>query len=259
MDRELSPRGNAPGRGSGGASSSKHKNGGGGKKPIKVLYIANPMRVQTSAEGFRALVQELTGQHADPSKYSPGDLDSGAAAQGLSPRARVADVSSETIVASHSPGSKAAPHGGDYYDVEEDEDDVFRSPHMLLENNYTVFSPPTLLYDHHPHSKGWVVATSQAQPQNPSMAPCYRSAPHVVATATQVHNIAPLARTQDQGGCPPSQCRPLPTRSSSNLSGNRSSSTAGAHKIHWYLPSSRFKHHRLGLAVVCSPASSNDR
>jgi hypothetical protein len=153
MDRELSPRGNAPGRGSGGASSSKHKNGGGGKKPIKVLYIANPMRVQTSAEGFRALVQELTGQHADPSKYCPDDLDSGAAAQGLSPRARVADVSSETIVASHSPGSKAAPHGGDYYDVEEDEDDVFRSPHMLLENNYTVFSPPTLLYDHHPHSK----------------------------------------------------------------------------------------------------------
>jgi hypothetical protein len=152
MDQERSPRGNARWSGSGGASSSKHKSGGGGgKKPIKVLYIDNPMRVKTSASGFRALVQELTGRHADPSKYSPDDLDSGGVAQGLSPRA--AGASSETIVASPSPrpaGNKAAPHGGDCgYD---DEEDGFRSQ-LLLENNYTVFSPPTLLYDHHPHSK----------------------------------------------------------------------------------------------------------
>lgn len=34
------------------------------KKPVKVVYIANPMKVNTSAAEFRALVQELTGQDA---------------------------------------------------------------------------------------------------------------------------------------------------------------------------------------------------
>uniref|UniRef100_A0A0E0JQ10 Uncharacterized protein n=1 Tax=Oryza punctata TaxID=4537 RepID=A0A0E0JQ10_ORYPU len=36
--------------------------------------------------------------------------------------------------------------GGGYYD----DDDIFRS--QLLDTSYSVFSPPTLLYDH-PHSK----------------------------------------------------------------------------------------------------------
>ncbi|XP_062207187.1 uncharacterized protein LOC133908961 [Phragmites australis] len=185
MDHQLrqrhqrSTRGNASGsesrngNGSGGASSGRHKGGGGGKgggkKPIKVVYISNPMRVKTSASGFRALVQELTGRHADPSKYSPEDLSSvgggGAdeeaevagidgAAQGLSPGGAAA--SSDTVVASPSTAADhqldaatVAPHGGDY--DEDEDDDVFRS--QLLENNYAMFSPPTLLYDHHPHSK----------------------------------------------------------------------------------------------------------
>jgi len=177
--QQRSPRGNAPGSGRGGASSAKHKGGVAGKKPIKVVYISNPMRVKTSAAGFRALVQELTGRHADPSKYSPdeefgglgvgdggaaaaaaaaSDLDFGAA-QGLSPGRAAA--SSETIVASpshaavdHLPDAAgaAAPHdNGVYYDDEEEDEDGFKS--TLLENNYAVFSPPTLLYDHHPHSK----------------------------------------------------------------------------------------------------------
>ncbi|XP_059288338.1 uncharacterized protein LOC132041649 [Lycium ferocissimum] len=34
------------------------------KKPVKVVYIANPMKVNTSAAEFRALVQQLTGQDA---------------------------------------------------------------------------------------------------------------------------------------------------------------------------------------------------
>ncbi|CAL5193334.1 unnamed protein product [Lathyrus oleraceus] len=42
-------------------------------KPIKVVYISNPMKVKTSASDFMALVQELTGQYAesppDPSKF----------------------------------------------------------------------------------------------------------------------------------------------------------------------------------------------
>ncbi|CAO2197221.1 unnamed protein product [Urochloa humidicola] len=126
------------------------------------------MRVRTSAAGFRALVQELTGRDADPSKYSPDDLDGAGAsaaaaadldcgaAHGLSPGGAAA--SCDTVVASHSPAAAdhhpddasavAAPYGGDY-DEEEDEDG-FKS--QLLENNYAVFSP-TLLYDQHPHSK----------------------------------------------------------------------------------------------------------
>nr|TKW17332.1 hypothetical protein SEVIR_5G359300v2 [Setaria viridis] len=176
--QQRSPRGNAPGSGGGSASSGKHKGAGGkggGKKPIKVLYISNPMRVKTSAAGFRALVQELTGRDADPSKYSPdelagvggagaenptaaADIDCGAA-HGFSPGGAAA--SCDTVVASPSPAAAdhhpddasavAAPYGGDYDDDEEDEDGFGSSE--LLEHNYAVFSPPTLLYDHHPHSK----------------------------------------------------------------------------------------------------------
>ncbi|WOL06782.1 sigma factor binding protein 1, chloroplastic-like [Canna indica] len=35
------------------------------KKPVKVVYISNPMRVTTSATAFRALVQKLTGRDSD--------------------------------------------------------------------------------------------------------------------------------------------------------------------------------------------------
>ncbi|PRQ49774.1 hypothetical protein RchiOBHm_Chr2g0125651 [Rosa chinensis] len=42
------------------SSSCKSK-----KKPIKVVYISNPMKITTSASEFRALVQQLTGQDAD--------------------------------------------------------------------------------------------------------------------------------------------------------------------------------------------------
>ncbi|XP_023518833.1 uncharacterized protein LOC111782231 [Cucurbita pepo subsp. pepo] len=51
------------------------------KKPIKVVYISNPMKVKTSASKFMALVQELTGQDADfpdPSKFHSSDVDAGA-------------------------------------------------------------------------------------------------------------------------------------------------------------------------------------
>ncbi|MCD7454936.1 hypothetical protein HAX54_026532 [Datura stramonium] len=34
------------------------------RKTVKVVYISNPMKVKTSAAEFRALVQQLTGQHA---------------------------------------------------------------------------------------------------------------------------------------------------------------------------------------------------
>ncbi|XWS43045.1 hypothetical protein CRYUN_Cryun16bG0067300 [Craigia yunnanensis] len=55
------------------AKSRKKKNN---NKPIKVVYISNPMKVKTSASEFRALVQELTGQDAllpDPTKFTGTD------------------------------------------------------------------------------------------------------------------------------------------------------------------------------------------
>ncbi|PKU76387.1 sigma factor binding protein 1, chloroplastic-like [Dendrobium catenatum] len=35
------------------------------QKPLKVVYISNPIRVTTSADGFRGVVQELTGRDSD--------------------------------------------------------------------------------------------------------------------------------------------------------------------------------------------------
>ncbi|MCL7025789.1 hypothetical protein MKW94_007859 [Papaver nudicaule] len=39
-------------------------------KPIKVVYISNPMKVKTTVSEFRSLVQELTGRDSDTSSDS---------------------------------------------------------------------------------------------------------------------------------------------------------------------------------------------
>ncbi|KAG2668905.1 hypothetical protein I3843_14G010900 [Carya illinoinensis] len=39
------------------------------KKPLKVVYISTPMKVQTSASNFRDLVQELTGRDSDTARF----------------------------------------------------------------------------------------------------------------------------------------------------------------------------------------------
>ncbi|KAI3849716.1 hypothetical protein MKW98_026630 [Papaver atlanticum] len=39
-------------------------------KPVKVVYISNPMKVKASVSEFRSLVQELTGRHSDISSIS---------------------------------------------------------------------------------------------------------------------------------------------------------------------------------------------
>ncbi|KAJ9190546.1 hypothetical protein P3X46_001733 [Hevea brasiliensis] len=39
------------------------------KKGIKVVYISSPMKVETSASKFRALVQELTGKDSDAERF----------------------------------------------------------------------------------------------------------------------------------------------------------------------------------------------
>ncbi|XP_074585557.1 LOW QUALITY PROTEIN: sigma factor binding protein 2, chloroplastic-like [Curcuma longa] len=50
------------------------------KKPVKVVYISNPMRFTTSAAAFRGLVQKLTGRDSDPdaiaSSLSPNSTES---------------------------------------------------------------------------------------------------------------------------------------------------------------------------------------
>lgn len=40
------------------------------QQPLKVVYISNPVRVNTSASQFRALVQKLTGQDSDIANFS---------------------------------------------------------------------------------------------------------------------------------------------------------------------------------------------
>ncbi|BAH93134.1 Os05g0390800 [Oryza sativa Japonica Group] len=163
--RQQSSRGNASatatrggGGGGGGKGGGNGKAAAAGKKPIKVVYISNPMRVRTSAAGFRALVQELTGRNADPSKYSPRASagDDGGGATALPDTGAASDA--DALEAGAAPGRHPAETatfdeggggGGGGYD--DDDDDVFRS--QLLDTSYSVFSPPTLLYDDHPHSK----------------------------------------------------------------------------------------------------------
>ncbi|GMY22763.1 sigma factor binding protein 2, chloroplastic [Fagus crenata] len=53
----------------------------GSKKGVKVVYIASPMKVKTSASKFRDLVQELTGQDSDTARYME-EVNNGADHQG---------------------------------------------------------------------------------------------------------------------------------------------------------------------------------
>lgn len=54
-------------------SQVRKQRGKAKKKPIKVVYIPNPMKVTTSASQFRTLVQLLTGQDSDPTDLESGD------------------------------------------------------------------------------------------------------------------------------------------------------------------------------------------
>ncbi|KAM0847543.1 hypothetical protein ACQ4PT_054957 [Festuca glaucescens] len=143
MDHRKQQRSGGSAAKHGGGKGSGKAGGGGGKKPIKVVYISNPMRVKTNAAGFRALVQELTGRHADPSKYSADDEYAAAQAQQqLSPEGSAAALTPDAVA----PGPAAAPEFAAVAYGDGEEEDIFR----LLDNDYSIFSPPTLLYDY-PH------------------------------------------------------------------------------------------------------------
>ncbi|KAJ8646416.1 hypothetical protein MRB53_008164 [Persea americana] len=60
------------------------------KKPIKVVYISNPMKVKTSVSQFRALVQGLTGRDSDLA-----DIKKNLAIDGMDELQRVADHEAE--------------------------------------------------------------------------------------------------------------------------------------------------------------------
>ncbi|KAF8715940.1 hypothetical protein HU200_026905 [Digitaria exilis] len=152
---------------SSGKRKAKAAAGRGKKPPVKVVYIGNPMRVTTSEAGFRALVQELTGRHADPYKRGGGgsssataiDVDAADDSSGGSPvgahlqaagalmtpspvSTPSSDAASATGAAAHAASSVPAA----YYD--DDGGDSFAT--QLIDNySYCVFSPPTFLYGPH--------------------------------------------------------------------------------------------------------------
>ncbi|KAG8044420.1 hypothetical protein GUJ93_ZPchr0054g2840 [Zizania palustris] len=129
------------------------------RRAIKVVHISNPMRVTTSAEGFRALVQELTGRHADPSKYAGGGGGGGESGGGSGIPPVADQLMQGQGAALHSPGSTAETSSSSEvagagqvhtaaYDDGYNGDDSFAP--QLIDNRYSVcFSPPTLFYDAH--------------------------------------------------------------------------------------------------------------
>ncbi|KAE8810827.1 Sigma factor binding protein 1, chloroplastic [Hordeum vulgare] len=130
------------------SGSGKHKRKGG--KPIKVVYISNPVRVSTNAAGFRALVQELTGRHADPSKYTGGGaIDVGESSAGSPAGPQMGPAPSPGSTAESSEGAAACSHdvpaaaAPAAYEYDDEEDSL--AP-QLIDNRYSVFSPPTFLY-----------------------------------------------------------------------------------------------------------------
>uniref|UniRef100_A0ACD5U310 Uncharacterized protein n=1 Tax=Avena sativa TaxID=4498 RepID=A0ACD5U310_AVESA len=148
---------NAPrGATAGGSGSGKHKlkRKAVGGKPIKLVYIDNPMRVSTSEAGFRALVQELTGRDADRSKYTGGGgaVDVGESSAGSPAGPQMGPAPSPGSTAESSEGAAAwsqgvGPAPAAEYAYGDEEEDSF--PSQLIDNRYSVFSPPTFLYGSH--------------------------------------------------------------------------------------------------------------
>ncbi|XP_058749160.1 uncharacterized protein LOC131622145 [Vicia villosa] len=116
-------------------TKSKRKN----NKPIKVVYISNPMKVKTSASHFMALVQELTGQYADsppdPSKFQVYDGDNSVTDSGTGCENIImgCDENDHTVVTVpplvYSDDQVVKPGGGCSY--ESFDEDVLLTPQMM--------------------------------------------------------------------------------------------------------------------------------
>ena len=132
------------------ARKAKSKNTN--NKPIKVVYISNPMKVKTSASKFKALVQELTGQDAelpDPTKFTDTDEDiSGgnqmvpdAAKNSTDDHAQEVPRVEEQLAGHHHHEQQYSTRAHDHDVPFETFDEVF-TPQML--ENFTGFLPPGL-------------------------------------------------------------------------------------------------------------------
>ncbi|XP_022747199.1 sigma factor binding protein 1, chloroplastic-like [Durio zibethinus] len=128
-------------------AKSKKKNN---KKPIKVVYISNPMKVKTSPSKFRALVQELTGQDAelaDPTKFTDTDDDVGNQTVPDAAKNSIDDHAQEFPRVGEQPTGHRhheQQHSTMAYDQDvpfETFDEVF-TPYM--QENFTGFLPPGL-------------------------------------------------------------------------------------------------------------------
>ncbi|KAK8588834.1 hypothetical protein V6N13_087732 [Hibiscus sabdariffa] len=128
------------------------------KKPIKVVYISNPMKVKTSASKFRALVQKLTGQDAelpdDPTKFTDTEEvvdDVGGDSDGGNQRVPEAAAKKGTTTTDYhveevpnfdrQQYSAIADDLGVPFDAFDDDDDVF-TPQMI--ENFTGILPQGL-------------------------------------------------------------------------------------------------------------------
>ncbi|KAG8372118.1 hypothetical protein BUALT_Bualt12G0033200 [Buddleja alternifolia] len=100
-------------------------------QPLKVVYIANPIKFKTSVSEFRALVQELTGQDSDvpdSTRFTADDGVSGrrgevANAVKVAAEASVHDVTK--IEYSSSNGYEQAVENGSVQSIFGSYDDVF--------------------------------------------------------------------------------------------------------------------------------------
>ncbi|XP_057437958.1 sigma factor binding protein 2, chloroplastic [Lotus japonicus] len=119
-------------------------------KPIKVVYISNPMKIKTSASEFMALVQELTGQDAesppDPSRFNYDDPNQMVE--------KIIDHDENDLVDLVVPAPPLDPtyqgHNSNSFESFEpfdDVDDGVFTPQML--ENISALLPPTVFYDPH--------------------------------------------------------------------------------------------------------------
>ncbi|KAJ9180984.1 hypothetical protein P3X46_009161 [Hevea brasiliensis] len=128
------------------------------KKPMKVVYISNPVKFKTCASKFRALVQKLTGQDAelpDPSRFTDNDSNGGGGGGGgrYVNNLTVPDNASKTVddlaleVPTVDLSAKQLPETPDAppHPLESSFDDIFM-PQML--QNFSGLLPSSLLSEY---------------------------------------------------------------------------------------------------------------
>ncbi|KAI4381549.1 hypothetical protein MLD38_007613 [Melastoma candidum] len=117
-------------------------------KPVKVVYISNPMRVSTSASSFRDLVQRLTGQDSefpdDPTTFDVGPESPGDAPIAYGELHPGHDQDRREGTALPAAAGGGGPMGEVVPGLEElaEEEEGFISPRML--ESLSEFLPPSL-------------------------------------------------------------------------------------------------------------------